>query len=207
MTENHKNQNLEKYLNDIKTIKDLLAEVDKRPLYEPWVFYAWGGLVAIGSLIHFLVESRFHLPIGEIFLKVWLPIILLAGFFEVFALIKNLARHSLSLFSKGIVKLYISLTGVLAALIFIVLLFIELDAIQDLPVVFLLVGAILYFVWAQQSAYVYLFAHGFLMVVVAIVLYLFKIEHHALSLIVGCVFAISLIVAGFNAGRMEKKEK
>ena len=120
MTEDRQDQNLDKYLNDIETIKDLPAEVDKRPLYEPWVFYAWGGLVAIGSLIHFLVERRFDLPVGEIFLKVWLPVILLAGFSEVLALSRNLARHSL-------------------------------------------------------------------------------------SLIVGCVFAISLITAGFNAGRMEKK--
>lgn len=81
MTENQKNQNLEKYLQDIETIKDLLAEVDKRPLYEPWAFYAWGGLVAIGSLIHFLVERRSDFPVGEIFLKVWLPVILLGGNF------------------------------------------------------------------------------------------------------------------------------
>lgn len=207
MTENGKNQNLEKYLKDIETIKDLLTEVDRRPLYEPWVFYAWGGLAAIGSLIHFLVERRSDLPVGEIFLKVWLPVILLGGFFELLALMRSMIRHSLSLFSRGIVKLYMSLIGALAALIFIVRLFIELGAIQHLPVVFLLAGAIIYFVWAQQSAYVYLFAHGFLMIIVAIVLYLFKIEHHSLSLIVGCVFAISLIMAGFNAGRMEKKEK
>ena len=31
MAENQKNQNLEKYLKDIATIKDLLADVEKRP--------------------------------------------------------------------------------------------------------------------------------------------------------------------------------
>ncbi len=67
MAENQKNQNLEKYLKDIATIKDLLADVEKRPLYEPWIFYVWGGLVAIGTLIHFLVEKRFNLTVGELF--------------------------------------------------------------------------------------------------------------------------------------------
>jgi len=207
MAENQKNQNLEKYLKDIATIKDLLTDVEKRPLYESWVFYVWGGLVAIGSLIHFLVEKRFNLTVGEIFLKVWLPVILAMGFFEFLALVRNLARHSIPFFSRGMTKLYMSMTGSVAALVFIVLLFIELDAIEYLPIVFLLAGAIIYFILAQRSAYVYLFAHGFLMVLLAILFYLFNIEHHTLSLMVGCVFAISLIIAGFNAGRTEKKGK
>lgn len=207
MSENQKDQSMEKYLKDIETIKDLLADVDKRPLYEPWVFYVWGGLIALGSLIHFLVKKSYNLPIGEIFLKVWLPVILVMGFFEYLALIRNLASHSLSIFSGGIVKLLMSMIGSSAALIFIVLLFLKLDAIEYLPIVFLLAGAIIYFILAQRSAYVYLFAHGFLMVLLAILFYLLKIEHHTLSLIVGCVFALSLIIAGFNAGRMKKKEK
>ena len=207
MSENQKNQGLEKYLKDIETIKDLLADVDKRPLYEPWVFYVWGVLVAIGSLIHFLVEKSYDLPIGDIFLKVWLPVILAMAFFEFLAFIRNLASHSLSIFSGGIVKLLMSMIGSSVALVFIVLLFLKLDAIEYLPIVFLLAGAIIYFILAQRSAYVYLFAHGFLMVLLAILFYLLKIEHHTLSLMVGCVFSISLVVAGFNAGRMKKKEK
>ncbi len=207
MAENQKNQNLEKYLKDIATIKDLLADVEKRPLYEPWIFYVWGGLVAIGTLIHFLVERRFNLTVGEIFLKIWLPVILAMGFFEFLALVRNLARHSIPFFSRGMAKLYMSMTSSVAALVFIVLLFMKLDATEHLPIIFLLAGAIIYFILAQRSAYVYLIAHGVLMVLLAFVFYLLKIEHHTLSLIVGCVFAISLIIAGFNAGRMEQKEK
>ena len=207
MSENQKDQSMEKYLKDIKTIKDLLADVDKRPLYEPWVFYVWGGLIALGSLIHFLVKKNYNLPTGDIFLKVWLPVILVMGFFEFLALIRNLASHSLSILSRGIVKLLMSMIGSSAALIFIILLFIKLDAIEYLPIVILLAGAIIYFILAQRSAYVYLFAHGFLMVLLAILFYLLKIEHHTLSLTVGCVFALSLIIAGYNAGRMKKKEK
>jgi hypothetical protein len=207
MSENHKDQSLEKYLKDIETIKDLLADVDKRPLYESWVFYVWGGLIAIGSLIHFLVEKSYNLPIGEIFLKIWLPVILAMAFFEFLALIRNLTKQSLSIFSRGIVKLYMSMIGSGVALVFIVLLFLELDAIEYLPIIFLLAGAIIYFILAQRTAYTYLIAHGVLMLLLAFVFYLLKIEHHALSLIVGCVFALSLAVAGFNAGRMKKKEK
>jgi len=207
MSENQKDQSMEKYLKDIETIKDLLADVDKRPLYEPWVFYVWGGLIALGSLIHFLVEKSYNLPIGDIFLKVWLPVILAMGFFEFLAFIRNLASHSLSIFSRGIVKLLMSMIGSSVALVFIVLLFLKLDAIEYLPIVFLLAGAIIYFILAQRSAYVYLSAHGLLMILLAILLYLLKIEHHTLSMIVGCVFALSLIIAGFNAGRMEKKEE
>lgn len=205
MAENQKDQSMEKYLKDIETIKDLLADVDRRPLYEPWVFYVWGGLIALGSLIHFLIEKRYNLPIGDIFLKVWLPVILAMGFFEFLALIRNLASHSLSIFSRGIVKLYMSMIGF--ALVFMVLLFLKLDAIEYVPIVFLLAGAIIYFILAQRSAYAYLIAHGFLMFLLAILFYLLKIEHHALSLIVGCLFAISLIIAGFCAGRMKNKEK
>ena len=207
MAENQKNQNLEKYLKDIATIKDLLADVEKRPLYEPWIFYVWGGLVAIGTLAHFLVGRQFNLPMGEIFLKIWLPVILAMGFFEFLAFIRNSARHAIPFFSRGNAQLYMSMIGSVTALVFIVLLFIKLDALEYLLVVFLLAGAISYFILAQRSAYVYLFDHGFLMVLLAILFYLFNIEHYTLSLVVGCVFAISLIIAGFNAGRMEQKEK
>ena len=204
MPENQANQNLGKYLQDIKTIKDLLAEVDRRPLFEPWIFYAWGAVMALGSLTHFVLEKRLAFSVGEIFLKVWLPAILVGGFIEALSLSRTMARHSLSIFSRGVVKLYASLVGTFSALIFIVLLFIQLDAMQQMPVVMLLVGAIFYFILAQQSAYVYLFAHGFILVLLAIVLYLFEVEHHALTLIVGCTFAASLAIAGFNAARMEK---
>ncbi len=206
MADNGVNQGLEKYLQDIATIKDLLSDVDKRPLYEPWVFYVWGGLVAAGTLIHYLVERELNLPIAEIFLKVWLPVVLGMGFFELLAFIRNLSRHSLPFFSRSLAKLYASLTGSLVALVFIVLLFLKLDAIEQLPVVILLAGAVIYFILAQRSAYVYLSAHGFLLILLALLFYLLEIEHHTLSLIVGSLFAVSLIIAGFTAARMGKKE-
>ncbi len=205
--DNSRDQDLSKYLKDIETIKDLLFEAEKKPLYEHWAFYAWGGLIILGSLIHFFTERHFNLTVTELFLKVWLPVILVAGFLELISFIRNMSKHSLSLFSRSISKIYLSLIGSCVAFCFIVIFFINLDAVQYLPVVFLFACAVLYFIFAQMSAYTHLFIHGFLMILLAVILYLFNIDHYSLSLIIGLVIGFSLITAGFTSGIIEKKTK
>ncbi len=58
---------------------------------------------------------------------------------------------------------------------------------------------------AQQASYTHLYVHGYLFVPLAIILYLFNIPHHILTLIIGLVMGFSSIIAGLTSGVMEKK--
>ncbi len=205
MQENKKEPDLAKYLEDIKTIKDLLLEVEKKPLYENWVFYAWGGLFILGSLIHFFTVKYLNFGIRDLFLKIWLPVLLIGGFIEVIALVRNMSKYSLPLFSRSVIKLYLSLIGIVAVLFFVVLFFINLKAIQYLPIIFLLFYSVFYLTLAQQPSYMHLYVHGYLFILLAIILYLFNIPHQILTLIVGSVIGVSSIIAGLTSSIMEKK--
>jgi len=70
-------EDLSKYIDDIKTIKELLYGVEKRPLYEHWVFWFWGGLAIAGTLVQFFLTASHPLELQDLFLTIWLPIILL----------------------------------------------------------------------------------------------------------------------------------
>ena len=67
----------EKYLEDIKTIKDIMLKTENEPVYENWAFYAWGLIIIAVSIIHFFIEAAYGYGIKDLFLKVWLPAIIL----------------------------------------------------------------------------------------------------------------------------------
>ena len=179
--------------------------MEKRPLYENWAFYAWGGFFIFGSLVHFFTAKYLNFGIRDLFLKIWLPVLLAGGFIEVIALVRNMTKYSLPLFSRSVIKLYLSLFGIVAVLFFVVLLFIDLKAIQYLPIVFLLFYSVFYLTLAQQASYTHLYVHGYLFIPLAIILYLFNIPHQILTLIIGSVIGVSTIIAGLTSGIMEKK--
>lgn len=205
MQEKKKEQDLAKYLKDIETIKDLLLEVEKKPLYENWAFYALGGLFILGTLVHFFTARYLNFGIRDLFLKIWLPVLLIGGFIEVITLVRNMSKYSLPLLSRSVIKLYLSLIGTVAVGIFVILLFINLNAIQYLPIIFLLFYSVFYLTLAQQAYYTHLYVHGYLFILLAIILYLFNIPHQILTLIIGSVMGVSSIIAGLTSSIMEKK--
>jgi hypothetical protein len=186
---------LDKYLEDITVIKDTLLESEKRYVWEPWAFCAWGGLILLASVIHFLVDRRAGSSGLLLFLEIWLPVILIAGFIELITLLRSLRRQSLTIFTRSIVRLYLSLFGSLAALLVLLLLFYRLQALAWIPLVYLPGAAVLYFLLAQ-SGYTRLYLHAYLFVLLAVLLTVFPVERHLLVLLVGAGIGASMIIAG-----------
>lgn len=199
------NKNLEKYLKDIDTIKGMLFESEKRPLYEHWVFYAWGILVLIGTVVHYFIVLSGNLSVAQIFVRVWLPLILLAGFLQLVAFIRSLNKQELSFFSRALIKFYLNVLGYTVVICFLVLLFIRVRAISHLPVVFLLASSVYFFIFAQAS-YDFMYVHGYLMVFLALVLYLLRIDFKNLQLITGCIVGVALITCGIVSAVKEQKQ-
>ena len=186
---------LDRYLQDITIIKDTLLESEKRYVWEPWSFCSWGGLIILGAVIHFLVARRAASSGLVLFLEIWLPMLLVSGFIEMITLLRSLHRQSLTIFTRSILRLYLSLFGSLAALMVLMLLFYRLGALQFVPLVYLPVAAVVYFLLAQ-SGYTRLYVHAYLFVLLAVLLIVFHVERHLLVLLVGVVIGGSMIVAG-----------
>ena len=94
MEENNDSRRIEKYVKDIETIKSLLMQVEDNPMIENWAFFTWGFLVLIGSLIHYYTIRFMQFSTAEVFLKVWVPIVLVAILLETIAWIKKMSRES-----------------------------------------------------------------------------------------------------------------
>jgi hypothetical protein len=196
---------LDKYLKDIAVIKDTLLESEKRYVWEPWAFCTWGGLIILGAVIHFLVERRAGTSGLTLFLEIWLPVILISGFIELITLLRSLHRQSLTIYTRSIVRLYLSLIGSLAALLVLLQLFYRLEALQFVPLVFLPGTAVLYFLLAQ-SGYTRLYAHAYLFILLAVLLIIFPVERHLLVLLVGVSIGCSMIVSGLSDALEQKRQ-
>jgi hypothetical protein len=197
MPDNQETQNLGRYLEDIATIKDMLFKAEQKPLYENWAFYAWGSLIMAASILHFLVERVRLLPVRQLFLEIWLPTLLVAGFIEAISLIRNLSRQALPLFSRTVLRFYLSVLGSAGVFVLIVVMAIKLQAISLLPLLLLLTAAVFYFIFAQTT-YTHMYIHGYLFLILAVILYLFHIPHQVLVPLVGCTIGVSLIITGLT---------
>jgi len=117
---------------------------------------------------------------------------------ETVSIVRNLEKNSLTIFSKRIVKLYLSAFSQSIAYTFIILAIIKLDGAQYLPVVFLLIAACLYSLFAQ-AGYRQAHLHAFIFITIALVLYILKINHRSIEPIVGVTIGISLLVIGITS--------
>ncbi len=192
------------YEEDIRTIKELMLRTENEPVYENWAFYSWGLILIAASLIHYFIERAYHYNIGELFLRVWVPTIAIMGLIETVSLVRNLEKNSLTIFSKKIVRLYLTIFGLSIIYIFIILLFIKLGGVQYLPIVLMLVAASFYFIFAIEG-YRNAYLHGYILLAIAVVLYLLKIDHRVMVVIVGTVIGTSTILIGIAADINIKK--
>ncbi len=207
MQDRRDGEEISKYINDIKTIKELLYGVEKRPLFEFWVFWFWGGLAIAGTLVQFFLTASHPLKLQDLFLTIWLPIILLMGLSEIVALVRNLSRYSISLFSLPYIKFYLGVMPSVSALIFIGVLIIKSGGGPYLPLVVLLSGSIIFAILAQHGGYSHAFVNSFVLFFLALVLYFSSPPIRILSLIVGLVVGAATIFVGFASKYLDRREQ
>ncbi len=203
---NHRELPEDKYLEDIRTIKEFLLKTESQPIYENWAFYVWGVLVIVAGMVHYYVEKRYNLRIGELFLRVWLPFILLSGFAEIISLVRNLEKNSMTIFSRSILKFYMSLIGETFVFGFVVLVIIRLNGVRYLPLTFLVMTAGWYFVFAMYF-YTQLFYHAFGFIVLGFILFLLNVDHRLLVPLIASIIGISSLVVGFTSTLKKRKEE
>jgi len=109
MTDNNEEYDISKYADDIKTIKTMLMKVDERPFIENWAFLSWGALCLLGTLAHWVGWKSYLMSHGEIFYKIWVPVLVIGGILETIAWIHRLAKDSLPAFNRQAQKFFIAL--------------------------------------------------------------------------------------------------
>ncbi|GEM_PF-914949 len=199
----HAGNHPDRYIRDIATIKDILLKSEQKPIYEHWAFYAWGLLVIIGTVIHFFMQRRFAPSLRQLFLEIWLPVLLIAGFIELVTYIRIMSRQALNLFTRTVRRFYLSLLGSGVAFCLLMIMLNRAGAVGYMPIGFLLGAAVFYFLLAQVT-YTHVYVHGYLFLIFAILLYLFDLTHEILVPTVGLLVGLSMIAVGITIRIREK---
>jgi hypothetical protein len=204
MEENNDSKRIEKYVKDIETIKSILMQVEENPMIENWAFFTWGFLILIGSLIHYYTIRFMQFSTAEVFLKVWVPIVLIAILLETIAWIKKMSRESIPLLSRVTVKIWLTIIGSFTGTCFIIAIQIQMNEVSTLPTIILILFAIILFIYAQV-AYSYLYTHAYCLMIVGIIIHLLDLDSQIKFLAAGLACSLIFITAGVTSWVMGKK--
>ena len=175
--------------------------VHRQPLFENWVFYAWGAILIAGAALHFAVSRRLTwTPMNE-FLRLWVPLICIGLTLESTAYVLNAKRAGLPFWSRDFARVASALVGGTAVIVFLVVVLFDAGVGQLVPDVLLLGFAILMFLFGQHPSYGHLNYLAYFALAAAVVLYLFHPDSAVSGLLCGIVAGVSMIVAGVVGGR------
>ncbi len=197
-------ENKREYLEDLKTIKDLLIDVEEKPLVESWAFFTWGLCIVLGSVIHYITEVYFAFSAFDLGLKVWLPVVLVGGFFESIAYVKRMTKESIPLFSRTMKKSILTFTVLLVSFGVIAAMLIQLNAAYYIPFLITIFTGVCFASYAYVSA-TWMYFPAFFLILVAILLFIFKFHTSYSILVVGGTNGIAFIWGGILSRKREKK--
>ena len=200
-----KNEDLiEKYSEDISTIKGLLLQVDETPMVESWAFFIWGVMVLIGTVLHYFAATAWGLTLATIFTEIWLPAMLVAILVESLALLKKLGKRHIPVFSRTTVNMYLAITGMFMVFCLIIIGIISRGNHSLLPPFLLATLSIFFLVYAQNTYYNFMYPFGYALILAGILVYLFEISLLPGMMITGILYGTACLVIGIIAHRKER---
>lgn len=132
-----------KRLDEIRELKFLLTKAEERPLLEPWAFWAWGGLVWLGTGLNPFLDQLWNWSLQDAFLRLWLPLFVVGGTLESLALFSRIRKDEIPWISPSFLKLLGGLVGFLVAMT--ILLVAVLRPGNPLPTILLLFLSLSFF--------------------------------------------------------------
>ena len=197
-------QKIDKYAEDLATIKSILMDVEIRPFLEPWAFISWGGSVLLGTILHFILRNYVGLTLEQISLYMWVPVFVLGIFFEVVAWLRRMSREAMPLFPKPVVKLFIALTGIIAALGFMIAIVSKHTGISYVPH-FILASFGICLIYYGQIALMSYFAYGYFLIICAFLFYLIPLTPDQSYFVAGLLLSGTFFGAAISTYRSEKR--
>ena len=191
--------NLEKYLEDISTIKKLMVKYEESPIIENWAFYTWGILIIAATTLQLLIYGPAGQPGDTHYLYIWVPCLILGGTFETIAWLRYVNKTDTSLGSRKLIKIYISMIIALVAVSF--LLFFTLNLTHQLSGV-LLISFSVAISFLAQASFGSLFVESAITLVLGIVLMLFSLKDPVINFFSGYYIGAIMIVMGIHTGKL-----
>jgi hypothetical protein len=87
---------LDQYIKDIDQIRHTLKTEDNLPIEKPWTSTSWGICVLAGTIISWLLWKHGITPRLQ-YLTDWIPVMVIAGFFETLAWIAQSRQEAIPL--------------------------------------------------------------------------------------------------------------
>jgi len=202
---NRENEDLiEKYSEDISTIKGLLLQVDETPMVESWAFFIWGAMVLLSTVLHYFAATAWKLTLAAIFTEIWLPAMLVAILVESLALLKKLGKRHIPIFSRNTVNMYLAVTGMFIVFCFIIIGIISRGNHALLPSFLLTMLSMFFLVYAQNTYYNFMYPFAYALILAGILLYIFEISLLPGMMITGILYGTACLVIGIIAHRKER---
>ena len=106
---------LEKYLDDIRTIRETVLRGEDRLHVPAWFFLTMGGLITAGTALHAAAAFAWAWPLQRSLIAVWLPIFLLAGVAETTAWVQKGRDEGLPWLSRKFGRFLATIAGIMIA--------------------------------------------------------------------------------------------
>ena len=181
-------------LDEIRELKFLLTKAEERTLLEPWAFWVWGVLVWLGTGLNPFLDQLWHWSLQEAFLRLWVPLFVVGGIVESFALFSRIRRDEIPWISPSFLKLLGGLCGFWVAGT--ILLLAVLHPGNPLPAIFLLFLSLCFF-WLGSITFTKIYLVAALALVAGLVLFVGQWNDFSAYLASGILSGALFLCAGF----------
>lgn len=197
-----KKRDVEEYLKDLADIKEIMDQSEDSGIIEVWVFWVYGILVTVASVLSYLLMTGRDLSRMDVFLSVWLPVMFIAGVLETVGWVRKMDKKSIPLFSRRFMKVVSGLAG-LVVIVSIMLYFLIQAEIPHAGI-YLMAGAIPLFFYSQLT-FSSIIIEAWILTGGGILFLINNVSSIQSSLFAGIIIGISYFILGFHMRYEEKK--
>jgi hypothetical protein len=192
---------LDKRLDDIREIRDLLDAGKDRPLCYPWAFYAWALLIASGTIAHFLLFRRTVLEIRAALTWIWCPVMILGFLAEGISCVLRIGQESIPLLSGRLRNAALSTVAAMVVFVVLVLRLAPFALSPGMAILLCMLPLIFYI----QAFYASLFLESFAGIAFGLLLEFSGARSPAAYVLAGLLVAALFAASGIHAQLIERR--
>lgn len=183
---------------DLETIKTILMSVDEQPLIDNWAFFTWGLFFLAGSLATWILNNIMAMPMETIMVPVWLTVFAAGSFFETIAMMGRVTRDSISIYSRNMMKIYLSLLVGMFGVVILLYIVYQASGMTHLPAAILVSMGIVMSLYAQL-AYFHLYYWSAATILGGMILYSMSLFLPVQTIAAGCIMGFAFIGSGVQS--------
>jgi len=188
---------LQRYLDDLETIRTLMIRSEEQPLVHHWVFSVWGILVIAGSIFTARTLPALTSVGLDPLIVIWLPILVVGSVVESLGAILKSKETGIPVITRRRVRLYFAAIGlvVLAGVTIT-----HLDRVGFSTAILIAMGATPLLIYAQAT-YSDLFVEAYLLLAIAIIALLLGevVETIPVRVVAGILIGVVYIFGGVHS--------